>query len=47
MIMYEYYFGDGYLVRVDHEMSFSLLKLEVDIHHGLLKCKKVIMMEVE
>ena len=44
---YEYYFSDGYLMRLEYEMSFSLLKMEIDIHHGLIKCKKVIIMEVE
>ena len=46
-VMYEYYFGDRYVMRLEYEMSFSLLKMEIDIHHGLVKCKKVIVMEVE
>lgn len=47
MTMYEYHFGDGYVMRFYNELPFILLKLAVDKHCGLIKCKKVIVMEVE
>ena len=49
MTMYEYHFGDGYVMRFYTELPFTLLKLAVDKHCGLMKCKKVIviMEEVE
>lgn len=47
MTMYEYYFGDGFVMRFHNELPFTLLKAAVDVHKGLIKCKKVIVMEVE
>lgn len=46
-VIYQYTFGDGLTMEFDEEMPFTLLKLAVDYHKGLIKCKKVIVMEVE
>lgn len=45
--MYEYYFGDGVSMRFYNELPFTLLKVCIDKHHGLIKCKKILEVEVE
>lgn len=45
-IIYQYTFGDGLTMEFDEEMPFPLLKLAVDYHKGLVKCKKIVVMEV-
>ena len=45
--VYEYHFADGFTMRFHSELPFSLLKVAVDVHHGLVKCKKIVVMEVE
>lgn len=47
MTMYEYQFGDGVVMRFYNELPFVILKAAIDVHHGLMKCKKIIVMEVE
>lgn len=46
-IIYQYTFGDGLVMEFREEMPFTLLKLAVDYHKGLIKCKKIVIMEVE
>ena len=46
-ILYEYTFGDGLVVQFEQELTFAVFKLAVDIHNGLVKCKKIVVMEVE
>lgn len=47
IIRYLYIFADGRKLLNPRELTFSELKLWIDIHQGLIKCKKVIIMEVE
>jgi len=47
MTMFEYHFGDGTIMRFFTELPFTLLKVAIDKHHGLMKCKKIFVMEVE
>lgn len=46
-IIYQYTFGDGLVMEFGEEMPFPLLKLAVDYHKGLVKCKKIVVMEVK
>jgi hypothetical protein len=47
MVMYEYQFGDGFVMRFYNELPFILLKASIDKHNGLVRCKKIYVVEVE
>lgn len=39
--MYEYTFYDGYVMRFYSPLTFTLLKMAVNLHKGLRNMKKV------
>lgn len=46
-VIYEYTFADGCVMRFNSELPFSMLKLSVDIHHGLVKMRKIAEVEIK
>jgi len=45
IIRYLYIFADGRKLLNPRELTFSELKVWIDVHHGLKTIKKIIIME--